>query len=98
MLDEIQRAVLPIFLSVMKASADHGGKFRLLITAKVNGESKPLLIFGSAHSQVEDGHLIAVLNPSKDLVVDASGLAMRPIRSAAYRITRAVLSMRQELK
>lgn len=74
MLDEIQKAALPIFLSVLRASADHGGHFRLLVTSKIDDDRKPLLIVGSAHGQVEDGHLIAVLNPTKALADASSNL------------------------
>ncbi len=32
---------------------------------------KPLLVVGNAHGQVEDGHVIAILNPAEELAVSS---------------------------
>ena len=69
MIGQLQELAASLFLSVLKISADHQGRFRLLVTAKVNGEEKPLLIVGNAHGQVEDGHVIAILNPTEELAL-----------------------------
>lgn len=60
MLDQIKGITVSLFNAVLRGSADHGGTLRLFITAKANGEKKPLLVVGNAHSQVEDGHCIAI--------------------------------------
>lgn len=62
-----QEIALEIFLAILKRSPEHGGHFRVLMATSIAGEEKPLLIVGSAHKQFEDGHLIAVLNPSRTL-------------------------------
>jgi hypothetical protein len=67
-LDALEQTALGVFLALLERSAGHGGHFRLLITSCINGQDKPLLMVGSAHAQVEDGHMIAVLNPSRALV------------------------------
>lgn len=68
MIDRLQEVTATLFLSVLSVSADHQGTFRLLVTSKIDNEEKPLLIVGNAHSQVEDGHVIALLNPTPELV------------------------------
>lgn len=65
--DQLQEVAVSLFLAVLRVSADHQGTFRLLITSKIDGEEKPLLVVGNAHAQVEDGHVIAVFNPTKEL-------------------------------
>ncbi|MGR4069251.1 hypothetical protein [Billgrantia sp. C5P2] len=67
MVDQLQEVAAALFLSVLKVSADHQGTFRLLVTSKIDGEEKPLLVVGNAHGQVEDGHAIAILNPTEEL-------------------------------
>jgi hypothetical protein len=69
MIGQVQELAASLFLSVLKISGDHQGTFRLLVTAKVNGEEKPLLIVGNAHGQVKDGHVIAILNPTEELAL-----------------------------
>ena len=61
------------FLNVLQMSADHQGRFKTVITVQIDGESKPLLIAGTAHGAVEDGSCIAVLNPERELVDKLSG-------------------------
>lgn len=68
MKDKVKNIAEAIFKSMLLVSADHQGTFRLLITAKLDNDvEKPLLILGVAHSAVEDGHCIAILNPDEDL-------------------------------
>jgi hypothetical protein len=66
--EEMKKISVSIFDSVLKVSAAHGGTFRILITAKIDGIEKPLLLVGNAHSDVEDGHIISVLNPDQNLL------------------------------
>lgn len=68
MIDQLQETVTSLFLAVLKVSADHQGTFRLIVTANVDGEKKPLLVVGNAHKHVEDGHVIGVLNPVEEIV------------------------------
>jgi hypothetical protein len=72
-LNEVKDIAVDIFDSVLKASADSGGIFRVLITAKIEGKEKPLLIVGNANSSFEDGSCIAVLNPDKDVLQRIQG-------------------------
>jgi hypothetical protein len=81
MIDQLQEMTTALFLSVLKVSADHQGLFRLLVTSKVDGEEKPLLVVGNAHGQAEDGHVIAVLNPTEELATSrkvAAGVRYPP--------------------
>jgi hypothetical protein len=54
--------------SVMTIGPDDDATFRMLITAKVGEELKPLLLLDNAHRKFDDGHCIAILNPGADLV------------------------------
>jgi hypothetical protein len=63
----LQQIAVNTFLAILRASdQDHSG-FRILITMTVDGEMKPLLMIGTAHGGIEDGHVVAVLNPDQDL-------------------------------
>lgn len=68
MIQQLTDIAVGIFRPVLSVSAESGGTFRILITARVNGEEKPLLLIGNAHSRIEDGHVIAVLNPDAAIV------------------------------
>ena len=61
------------FLAVLSASADHQAPYKILLTIQVGEEQKPLLLVGTAHGAVEDGSVIAVLNPDQDLVDKLNG-------------------------
>ena len=67
--EELKRITETVFRSVLSVSAAQGGTFRLLITARVGEAEKPLLMVGNAHSEGEEGHVIAVFNPDEDLMV-----------------------------
>jgi len=71
--DNVKEIAVNIFKSVLKVSANKGGTFRILITADVEGNEKPLLIVGNAHASFEDGHCIAVLNPDEEVVNEIKG-------------------------
>lgn len=62
-----------IFRAALAGSADHAAPFRMLQTTQVGGESKPLLVVGTAHGYVEDGSVLVVLNPEKELVEQLRG-------------------------
>lgn len=64
---QIQQTAVNAFLAFLPASAADNGVFRVLLTAKVDDEVKPLLLIGNAHCRVEDGHCLAVLNPDREL-------------------------------
>jgi hypothetical protein len=66
-IDKLQEAVASLFMAVLKVSAGHHGAFRLMVTVEIDGEEKPLLVVGNAHKDVEDGHAIGVLNPTREL-------------------------------
>lgn len=69
----IKKIAIRHFLSVLPVSAAHQAPFKTLITIDVDGEQMPLLIVGTAHSAVEDGSCIAVLNPDPQLATKLSG-------------------------
>jgi hypothetical protein len=64
----IQQAAVKFFLGILHSSAADQPPFKGLITVEVDGEHKPLLLVGTAHSRVEDGSCIAILNPDPELV------------------------------
>ena len=65
---KIKEVSIHLFNSVLTISANQHGTFRLLVTIQIDDQSKPLFIVGNAHSEIEDGHCIAVLNPEKSLM------------------------------
>lgn len=56
-----------VFDSILKVSAGTSGKFKLIVMAKFEDEVKPILIIGNAHSDIEDGHSITIVNPEQSL-------------------------------
>lgn len=64
---QLQQIAVSTFLAVLRASTENSSGFRILITTTIDGEMKPLLMIGSAHGCIEDGHVVAVLNPDQDL-------------------------------
>lgn len=65
---KIQQAAVQFFLGILHSSAGDQASFKALITVEIDGEHKPLFICGTAHSRVEDGSCIAILNPDPELV------------------------------
>ena len=81
MFDKLTKIAVDIFKVVLISSAENGGTFRILITAKVveEEEEKPLLLVGNAHSRIEDGHVIAVFNPDQEILKSlVAGCAYAP--------------------
>jgi hypothetical protein len=68
MIEQLTKIAVDIFKAVLSTSAESGGTFRILITAKIAEEDKPVLLVGNAHSRVEDGHVIAILNPDEAIL------------------------------
>lgn len=87
MLDELQEAASTIFLSILRSSATQNGQFRLVMNSKIVDAEKPLLIVGHAHSHIEDGHVIAVLNPDKSLTS-----SNHPIIGASTELLKEIVS------
>ena len=69
----IQQAAMQYFLGILHSSAGDQAPFKGLITIEIDGERKPLLLAGTAHSRVEDGSCIAILNPDTELIVQVYG-------------------------
>jgi hypothetical protein len=69
----IQQVAVRFFLGILHSSAQDQAPFMALITVEIDGEHKPLLLVGTAHSRVEDGSCIAVLNPDFELVGKLTG-------------------------
>ena len=68
LVETVKQIAVSFFRSILPFSAAQNGTFKALLSAKVGDEVKPLLLIGNAHSKIEDGHCIAVLNPDKTLV------------------------------
>lgn len=64
---QIEQIAVNTFLAILRASTENNSGFRILITTTIDGEMKPLLLIGSAHGGIKDGHVVAVLNPDKEL-------------------------------
>jgi hypothetical protein len=64
---QLKQIAVTTFRAILRASTENSSGFRILITTTVDGEMKPLLMIGSAHGGIEDGHVVAVLNPDKEL-------------------------------
>ena len=66
--ETVKQVAVSFFRSILPFSAAHNGTFKALLSVRVGDEVKPLLLIGNAHSKIEDGHCIAVLNPDMELV------------------------------
>ncbi|MDZ4251494.1 MAG: hypothetical protein U1A72_02865 [Sulfuritalea sp.] len=64
---QVEQIAVSTFLAILRATTENNGGFKMLITATVDGGAKPLLLIGTAHGGIEDGHVVAVLNPDKEL-------------------------------
>src|SRR5688572_6741997 len=73
MFEDLTRIAVDVFKIILRSSAESGGTFRVLITAKVGNEEKPLLLVGNAHGHIEDGHVIAVWNPDRTILEKVEG-------------------------
>lgn len=65
--DQVKQAAISYFLGILYSSADHCAPFRAMVSMNVDGTVKPLLLVGTAHGKVEDGHCLALLNPDESL-------------------------------
>ena len=65
-MERLVNAATDVFLGALKHT-DHGGHFMGLFTLNVDGLPKPVLLVGSAHGSHEDGQVIAVLNPGREI-------------------------------
>jgi len=65
--EQVKQTAVSSFRNILRASAHHNGRFRMVLTTRTGDDDKPLLIVGNAHGVVEDGHCIAIQNPDKDL-------------------------------
>ena len=66
--DEVRELAVGYFKAILPISASDNGLFKGVITGKFDGTAKPVLLLGNAHSRMEDGHCIAIVNPDKELV------------------------------
>lgn len=64
----LQQLAARQFWSVLPGSPDAHGRFKAVVTTEIEGETKPLLLVGSAHRNFDDGYCIAVLNPEHALI------------------------------
>lgn len=66
-LKQIEQVAVNTFLATLPATTENSSGFKMLITTTVDGGAKPLLLVGTVHGNIEDGHVIAILNPDTDL-------------------------------
>lgn len=67
-IEQVKQMAVGYLKGVMTIGPDDDATFRMLITATVGGEVKPLLLLGNGHRKFDDGHCIAILNPDAELV------------------------------
>lgn len=77
MIDEIKQVAVHSFLGVLKAvdetkklNSNGGGKnyYHMEIDVNFDGIPRKLYLHGVTYPLVEDGHVVAILNPSKSLI------------------------------
>lgn len=88
-IEQMKTLAAGILRSVMAASPEHNGTFRLLVTMNIGETPKPLLIVGNAHRHFEDAYGIAVLNPDEHLLDE-----IRPGVGYGYGILKEMVSGR----
>lgn len=66
--DKVEKAATNLYLCALESSAQSESTFRMLINIDFDGSIKPLLVAGRAFKSRDEGHLIAVLNPDKNLL------------------------------
>jgi hypothetical protein len=59
------------YAALSTAPSDHG-LFKGVFSFDFEGRTVPLLLVGNAHPHFEDGHCIAILNPSLEVVTQIS--------------------------
>lgn len=65
---EVERLALEYMSMVIKTSGLADSLFRSVLEINFDGETKPLLLVGHAHPKIEDGHIIAIVNPDISLI------------------------------
>lgn len=69
-----------IHAALARIAPQSSGVFKAVITVNLEGETKPLLLAGSAHAACDDGQCIAILNPARDLANEIQpGCAYHPM-------------------
>lgn len=66
--DKVEKAATSLYLCALESSAQSDSIFRMLMNVDFDGSIKPLLVAGRAFKLRDEGHLIAVLNPDKNLL------------------------------
>lgn len=61
--DKIKQIATSAAISAITVAPDRNGRFKALMPFTVNGEPKPLMLVGTAHGKIGDGHVVAILNP-----------------------------------
>jgi hypothetical protein len=67
-IEQMETLAADVLRSVLAASPENNGTFRLVVTTSIGDTPKPVLIVGNAHRHFEDAHGIAVLNPDQRLL------------------------------
>lgn len=67
-IEQMKALAAGVLRSILAASPEHNGTFRLIVTTNIGETPKPLLMVGNAHRHFEDAHGIAVLNPDQRLL------------------------------
>lgn len=70
-IDEMTTLAGSFLKSLLAASPDDNGTFRLLVTTGIGDAPKPMLMIGNTHRHYyEDAYSIAILNPDESLLSD----------------------------
>jgi hypothetical protein len=70
--DQIIQFALRIHQAALSISVSNTGLFKGLYSFHFNGRKIPLLLVGNADAKFEDGHCIAILNPSSSVMPQIS--------------------------
>jgi len=65
---QLEKIAKEQLLVALQNSPVHNGRFRCLITSEIDDKPTPILMVGNAHRQFQDGHVIAVSNPSQNVM------------------------------
>ena len=72
-IEQLKQLAVKTFAAILPFSADSCSPFKMMTTIQIDGEVKPVLLAGVAHGKIEDGHIMAVLNPDPDLADEIKG-------------------------
>lgn len=66
--DALAAVAVDVLDALIKHAGDGRGPFRCLTTMFMGSDAVPVLMVGTADGKIEDGEVIAILNPAEDLL------------------------------